>query len=199
MNRVMLALSIVFALIYNAYAVNVYLDVPQLSYGSFGKADSMLGYGTGVGVSVTPEVSVYAKFFMTSGTKLNSEEVKIKETETKNIYALAEYSYSLGFVPVAITGSGGIGMSDVGIRDKVESTAGNWTWSEKKEKGVYCALFGGARFFLTQYISCFANIGYQKVTAFQDDLRNVNISGYQLTAGFTITVWGVNAAVDEDY
>ncbi|MGL4370028.1 MAG: hypothetical protein ACRCUT_10220 [Spirochaetota bacterium] len=194
MKKIYFSLLLILLLIPAAARANIYVDGIGM-YGSMGDADTLLGYGAGIGYDVLPNTNVYFKFMMGTSSDVNSANETTAEYESKIFSGVVEYKYQvLKRLPLYWSNSIGIGMADVRI-DKSFTATG----LELQENGVYTAFWTGARYDLTQHIGFFALAGYQKVLGFNGELDGASVGGFQLSAGVTFTVWGLNASLYDGY
>jgi hypothetical protein len=192
MKKIFLISAMVCTAFSQAYAGNVYLEANG-TYGDYGDAKTMLGYGAGLGYQVAPRINAWFHFLNGSATT-TVNGVKTVEYEHMIWYASGEYNYQIGNLPLYGIASLGAGVSRMRIDHKYDPTL-----TKGSDMGFFTGGWIGARYHLTQRLGLFALAGYQMSSQFQGKLESAKIQGYQLQVGVTATVFGKNSAADDEY
>ena len=193
--KIFLLMTIIVCVTFSqTYAGNIYIEGAG-SYGDYGDAKKMAGFGVGLGYQVVPRFNAWFHFLNGSATTFQSGE-KTAEYEHKIGYVSCEYMYPVSAIPLYWTTSLGAGIPSMKIYrfNNADSTV-----IKKKDYGFFAGIWTGARYHFTQHVGAFALVGYEMMTQFQNKLSSSKIQGYQFQAGITATVFGKNSPVDDEY
>jgi hypothetical protein len=191
-KRMFFVIAIIFAAYFPLHA-NVYVDGFG-TYGSYGDAKTMMGFGTGAGVEILPMFNIYAKFMSGKGSEIKNN-VTTAEYDYKIFFGEAEYLYRIKELPLMWDFAIGIGRSEFNLHPNM-TTGG----IEDNESGLFIGAWAGVRYHISQRIGAYALAGYTKsMWTSKADMSKPNVSGLQIQLGITATVWGKNVSIDEDY
>jgi len=158
-------------------------------YTAIADADNMTGFGGGAGIQVTDNLNFIVRGFF--GNKINNPNDPDEEKYSHMmVLGFMEYYYRLPSAPVAFSGYLGLGYSETEIEEPAK---------EKLSDSGACAAFGaGFYFIMTQHISPFLTVGYQK-SFYGVDMKDLNIGGFQVLLGVRASIFGRNKSIMEGY
>jgi len=177
-----------------AYANNFYVDAIG-SYGDYGDAKTIFGYGGGIGYQVAPRFNAWFHYLHGSASSSQTNQ-KTAEYQHDIWYFSGEYTYPISDLPLYWTSAAGAGIANMKINHFNNTDP---TIMQGSDTGIFAGIWTGARYHLTQHVGVFALAGYQMMTQFQNKLISAKIQGYQFQFGVTATVFGKNSTVDEEY
>ena len=182
MKKLFLILSIIFMSVTSSFAA-FYVDL----YGAFVGLDDLenqLGFGGGFGFSITDYLNVAARIVHTEKT------VDANTTDEMN-YSNESFLIGLEYIPkipaieryqlswhVTLLG----GMSD-------SSVDGNGITGGGDDMGVAISFWTGPHFDLTQYVSFFAEFGYN-YNVHSGEFEDASVQGFQAMVGIRCTLFG---------
>jgi hypothetical protein len=199
-----------------AYADNFYIEGLG-NYGDYKDLKKMTGYGAGIGMSITPQINAFFKFYIASGGK-TYEYSQNPYAMTADFYSdnvqyeqkvwmiTGDYNIPFRAFPLVFVVSGGAGLCDVSY--KYDSTRLTYNYGpnpaaspgkDYQEMGIFLGAWGGARYYVSQKLGIYALAGYQMATGFKEDFADAKISGWQIMMGVTYTFIGDNASLTSGY
>jgi hypothetical protein len=196
-----------------AYANNFYIEGLG-NYGDYKDLKKMTGYGAGIGMSITPQINAFFKFYMASGGKTSqyyygtpgaSDLYKDNYKYEQKVWMVTgDYNIPFRSIPMVFVLSGGAGLCDVSAKydsEKLITTYGNPVNpnSDYQENGIFLGAWVGARYYISQKLGVYALAGYQMATGFKGDFNGAKINGWQLMMGVTYTFIGDNASLTSGY
>lgn len=187
MKRILVALCGVFLSATVASAA-VYLDGLG-AYTDAGDAETMIGFGAGVGFQASDNINLFVRGLTHSKT----EDVDtVDETEYGHdmIMGVFEYAYTFPEAPFRWISSLGIGMSKTNVDVK--------SLSELSETGLAFGIWTGFLWMATQHIAPYVQAGYHQ-SMYSRDFEGETIGGYQVLFGVRFTFLGRNRSIDSGY
>ncbi len=180
---------LLFLIFINYSYANMYGDAIA-HYTDNGDADKMSGFGFGLGLDMMPEVT----FFIKSKYGVFSDYGGDIKNTNLTVLGIVEKNYQIKNYPVFGTIALGIGYSETNISRKYDTLPD----VDASDRGVGYGGWLGIRYHLSQFVSPYFNIGYQK-SYYQGDLENADIGGKQFNLGVTFTFRGKNRDLYSDY
>jgi len=187
-KRILVALCGVF-LSASVASAAVYLD-GMAAYTNAGEAETMLGFGAGVGFQAGENINIFIRGLTHSKTK-DAGTVDEAEYRHDMVMGVFEYAYAFPEAPFQWITSFGIGMTKTGVEQKNLSV-------ELSETGVGLGVWSGFLWTATQHIAPYLQIGYHK-SMYAEDFEGENVGGYQVLFGVRFTLFGRNRVMSSDY
>ncbi len=188
MKRILVALCGVF-LSASVASAAVYLD-GMAAYTSAGEAETMLGFGAGVGFQAGENINIFIRGLTHSKTE-DANTVDEAEYGHDMVMGVFEYAYTFPTAPFRWITSFGVGMTKTRVEQKSLSV-------ELSETGVGFGAWTGFLWMATQHIAPYLQIGYHK-SMYAEDFEGENVGGYQVLFGVRFTLYGRNRALSSDY
>ncbi len=188
MKRILVALCGVFLSTSLASAA-VYLD-GMAAYTDAGDAETMIGFGAGVGFQASDNINIFIRGLKHSKTE-DADTADRTEYRHDMILGVFEYAYTFPTVPFRWITSAGLGMSKTGVEQKS-------TLTELDETGIAFGIWTGFLWMATQHISPYIQAGYHH-SMYVKDFEGENIGGYQVLFGVRFTLFDRNRSIDSDY
>ncbi|HSV97713.1 MAG TPA: hypothetical protein VLM75_12395 [Spirochaetota bacterium] len=188
MKRILVGLCGVF-LSASVASAAVYLD-GMAAYTNAGEAETMLGFGAGVGFQAGENINIFIRGLAHSKTEdaNTADEAGYRHDMVMGVF---EYAYAFSEVPFHWIASLGVGMTKTGVERKN-------LMIELSETGVAFGAWTGFLWMATQHIAPYLQVGYHK-SMYADDFEGENVGGYQVLFGVRFTLFGRNRSIDSDY
>jgi len=167
----------------------VYLE-GVAAYTNAGKADTMLGFGAGVGFQAGENINIFLRGLSHTKTE-NAGTMDKAEYSHDMVMGIFEYAYAFPTAPFRWITSFGVGMTMTEVQKDSQSV-------DLSEMGMAFGVWTGFLWTATQHIAPYLQIGYHK-SMYSEDFEGENVGGYQVLFGVRFTLFGRNRALDSDY
>lgn len=154
-------------------------------YMSTGEFKPVMGFGAGLGIGITDDINVIARFYQTE----NTEHANLTNETNYEIMAFTagvEYIPPISFLEeyrIFWKNSISLGRTDLSYEKK------DAPLKDLDTVGIIACFRTGLQYNLTQRISPFFDIGYYK--SYFADYSDLKLTGWQTTVGVRVHIFGI--------